>query len=237
VPGAHAAQVSGPRVGTMMARAVVLKQKTMIGHPAGPAANTSWLHSWLPYAAVVGIGLIVMIALLAGARGGGGGSGYNGGASAGVSSDLSARAVLSASSTHSPTRGDTWTFNVTKLIDGNANTCWTPLRARWYGSWALFTFSAPVTVTQLRVVAGYEKVDEVDHWPTNNRLRSFRVEFSDGSAQTCEVQDIRGYQTVELTPTMSTFVRVVVLSVYPYQMIYGSGWDDLCVGEMNPWGY
>ncbi len=58
----------------MMARLSRVKSATMISRGPGKPQEATWTKSWVPYAAVVGIGLIVMIALLVSAGGGGGSS-------------------------------------------------------------------------------------------------------------------------------------------------------------------
>ncbi len=232
VPGLGTAVGAAQGMGTMMARLSRVKSATMISRGPGKPQEASWTKSWLPYAAVVGIGLIIMIALLASAGGGGGGA-----VTASTQSvDLSLEAAVSASSFLSPSA--TSTYYPANLVDDNPATCW---GADWEGSgvWVQFDFSTAVTVSRLRIIAGYQKSGSGgDSWSRNDRLRAFTVQFSDGTEVTKQVLDERGYQDVDLPPTETTYVRIVVLAVYPYQPDWeGQGWDDISVSEIHPWGY
>jgi hypothetical protein len=233
VPGVGSAHVAGRTGGTILTRLEAIKSATMLSRVAGQKQEPSWRRSWVPYAAVVAAGLIVMIALLASA-GSGGGMAMS--TPLPESIDLSSRATVSASSYLPPNR--IANYYPQNLVDDNPATCW---GADWVGPgmWVQFDFASPVTVTQLRVIAGYQKSGSGgDSWPRNDRLQSFTVQFSDGTAVTREVLDQRGYQDVALPPTETTFVRIVVLSVYPYQFDgKGQGWDDLSISEMHVWGY
>jgi tRNA A-37 threonylcarbamoyl transferase component Bud32 len=78
VPGssrpAGAATPAAHMGGTILGRLSAIKSATMISRPAPGKMEATWLHSWLPYAAIVFVGLIVMIALLVSAKTGGSGS-------------------------------------------------------------------------------------------------------------------------------------------------------------------
>jgi tRNA A-37 threonylcarbamoyl transferase component Bud32 len=65
LPAAHAG-------GTILGRLSAIKSATMISRPSSGKQEATWRRSWVPYAAVVAVGLIVMIALLVSAKGGGG---------------------------------------------------------------------------------------------------------------------------------------------------------------------
>jgi tRNA A-37 threonylcarbamoyl transferase component Bud32 len=73
--GGGSQAVLGQRAGTILTRLSSIKSATMISpRSSGRAHEPSWLRSWVPYAVVVGLGVIVMIALLVVAKTGGGGS-------------------------------------------------------------------------------------------------------------------------------------------------------------------
>lgn len=145
--------------------------------------------------------------------------------------DLTSSASLTASSVH-PHDGSNY-YYTEYLADDRFETSWS---VEGINGWAEFDFSSPVDVTELRIVAGYQKVVGWDRWPVNNRLRSFRVEYSDGSSEVHEVLDQRDWQIVKLKGTWTTSVRIVILSVYPYQTIGPNGWNDTCISEIHVWG-
>jgi hypothetical protein len=58
--------------GTILGRLSAIKSATMISRGPANTQEATWRQSWVPYAAVAGVGLIIMIALLVSSRGGGG---------------------------------------------------------------------------------------------------------------------------------------------------------------------
>lgn len=145
--------------------------------------------------------------------------------------DLSSNASLRASSVHPPD-GSNY-YYAEYLVDESLETAWSFAGT---SGWIEFDFSSPVNVTELHLVAGYQKVVDWDRWPVNNRLRRFSVEYSDGSSETHEVLDERDWQVVKLKGTKTTFVRIVVLGVYPFQTIGTNGWNDTNISEIHVWG-
>jgi hypothetical protein len=150
--------------------------------------------------------------------------------------DLSSRATLTASTTHPPdTDGPTVYYYPKYLVDGIPETCWSVHNSG--SGWVQFDFASPIQISELRLIAGYQKVTEsLDLWPLNNRLRRFKVQFADGTSEEHEVLDQRGWQIVKLQARQTTSVRVVILEVYPFQKVGKDGWNDTNISEIHPWG-
>jgi hypothetical protein len=224
-------EVGGPEIGTRVA-AVLSRVAAFWRKPevrswlARPFRDRRWLKSWVPYAVLAGVGLIVMIVLLV----------RPSGAPPVAVVDLSTFATITASDEYLP-GGDNPGYFVENLTDGDRLTSW-GVHDGGPGAWVDFTFESEVTVTELRVIVGYDKADQYfDRWPCNNRMRGYRVQFSDGTSEVGEVMDLRGVQTISFPPIKTTSVRLKILSVYPFQKSGQYGVNDTYLSELSPWGY
>jgi hypothetical protein len=123
-------------------------------------------------------------------------------------------------------------------VDGDPATCWVEgVPGYGEGEWVLFTFPRTVTVDEIRIIPGLDKVkDGWDRWWSNGRVHAFRLEFSDGSSEEHSVADVRQMQPVALDkPRSTTFVRFVIVSVYAAENVPNMA-DDTCVAELHVWG-
>jgi hypothetical protein len=102
-------------------------------------------------------------------------------------------------------------------VDGDPQTCWGEGVAG-YGIGQSLTLGfrgRTVTVTAMSVLPGYAKKGAWSRWSANPRVRTARVEFSDGSIVRPLFRDREALQPVFLgKPRRTTFVRIVVESVY-----------------------
>jgi tRNA A-37 threonylcarbamoyl transferase component Bud32 len=150
--------------------------------------------------------------------------------------DLSAHATLSASSVRASEGSNT--YDPSRLVDGDPATSWVEGVAGYgEGEWFKFTFVRAVTLTEVRIIPGLDKVKSGwDRWWSNGRVQSFRLDFSDGSSEQHVVADAREMQRVVLeTPRTTTFVALTIVSVYPAQDVANKA-DDTCVGEFRTLG-
>jgi hypothetical protein len=150
--------------------------------------------------------------------------------------DLSPLASLQASSTLAVS-GST-SYEVVNLVDNDPSTCWAEGVAGYgEGESVTFTFAGAVIVTELRIIPGYDKVkDDWDRWWSNGRVRSFRLDFSDGTSEEHSVADQRMTQTVAFEePRVTTFVRFTMLSAYPAEEGPNQA-TDTSVSELHIWG-
>jgi hypothetical protein len=144
--------------------------------------------------------------------------------------DIEANSVLSA-------QGST-TYVEANLIDGNPGTCWAE-GAPGYGltEFIHFTWASPVTISQVRIIPGYDKIaDGWDRWTSNGRVRSFDLVFSDGSVESFAVTDTRALQTLVFgAPHTVTSVRFIITGAHeaspgPHRA------EDTSVSELHFWG-
>lgn len=144
------------------------------------------------------------------------GGGPSGDAATGPAVDLSGSASLTASS-YLRNSAD---YRVENLVDGRTDTCWAEgVKGFGVGEWFDFDFGSQVTVSQLQVVAGYDKIKNGwDRWYTNGRAKRIRVSFSDGTSTDFDLTDSRPVQTIRITPPrQTTSVRVTLVGCYPAQ--------------------
>jgi hypothetical protein len=150
--------------------------------------------------------------------------------------DLSAVADISVSSTLS-TSGST-TYGKANLTDKDLTTCWAEGVAGYgLGEFIEFTFADPVTITEIRIVPGYDKIaGGWDRWTSNGRVRSFDLGFSDGTTESCSVTDTRELQVVALSsPRTVTSVRLTITGVYEAAEGPKKA-EDTSVSELHLWG-
>ncbi len=126
-----------------------------------------------------------------------------------------------------------------QMLDGALDTAWnhcgtgcdvTGDTRQGIGVTLRFDFDQPVVLTGFRLANGYQKVSETigDVWLKNNRIRQVLVTTAAGS-ETIEIEDVRGYQTVQITPVDTSFLIIEVLQVYEGDGTY----NDLAVSEIE----
>ncbi len=150
--------------------------------------------------------------------------------------DLSPLAGINVSSTLA-TSGST-TYIKANLIDGDPATCWAEGVAGYgLGEFVEFAFAAPVTVTEIRMVPGYDKIaGGWDRWTSNGRVRTFDLSFSDGATESYSVTDTRELQIIALNaPHTVTKVRLTITGVYEAAEGPNKA-EDTSVSELHFWG-
>ena len=93
----------------------------------------------------------------------------------------------------------------------------------------VLTFPAPVEVTQFGIVVGYDRDEEI--FFANHRLRRARLEFDNGTGLVVEFQDQRGMQRINIPPTLTQTIAIVIEDVYS-----GARYDDTPIAEVEIWG-
>jgi serine/threonine-protein kinase len=149
--------------------------------------------------------------------------------------DLSSQATLNASSV---LRSGSVYYGPENLIDSNRATCWTDGTHNYgIGQWVQFDFPSQVTVSSVRLIAGYDKFNVVDRWKANGRLARMELRFSDGSTLDWRVADVRSWQDFTLpTPKVTTSVRLIVEGAYHASGGTVHDAPDMAIGEFHVWG-
>ncbi len=142
-----------------------------------------------------------------------------------------ARAVRASASTTQRPDGAI-SYAPANTLDGRAGTAWNS-RGQGAGAWLSYTFGAPVDLTSITVLNGYQKTRPgkdggvVDLFALNERVRAVRV-VTDGGSVEWTLRDDRAPQTLTRAFGTTRTVRLQVLSTYP-----SAKYDDLAVSEVR----
>ncbi len=155
--------------------------------------------------------------------------------------DVTYYATARASSTLDPAGGNYYYPDY--LLDNDIGTCWAEGAAGYgEGQWIRFNFDETMVLTKMKVMPGYGKgwdsEDNVDRWYSNGRLESVQLDFSDGSWDQFTFENRKGWQTIKLDRPHARWLKMTILSAYPYT----SGWgdhaaDDTSVSEVKFFGW
>ena len=121
-------------------------------------------------------------------------------------------------------------YHAYNVLDGDPTTCWSEaVDGPGIGEWIRVDFSQPRTLSQVRIINGYDKrAGRLDRWRQNARIKRATVRFSDGSTRSWSLADRREWQTLSLSPPVRTsFVTLVIEDAYR-----GDEWQDASVSEM-----
>jgi hypothetical protein len=146
------------------------------------------------------------------------------------------RAVVSAtaSSTQSPD-GDI-TYAAANTLDGDVTTAWNSngkKDGKGPGIALTYTFTAPVTLRDVTIRNGYQKVrprpgrSALDLYPLNARVRRLRV-VTDAGAWLWDVADTRSPQSFTRAAGRTGSVRLEIVSVYP-----SASYPDVALSEVS----
>jgi hypothetical protein len=124
------------------------------------------------------------------------------------------------------------TYTAANTLDGRPETAWNS-DGQGAGAVLTYTFAAPVDLTSITVLNGYQKTrpgrggTTVDLFALNQRARAVRVVTDAGSAE-WTLRDDRAPQTLSRTFGRTRSVRLQVVSTYP-----SSKYDDLAISEVR----
>lgn len=113
--------------------------------------------------------------------------------------------------------GTTNSYEPARAFDGLASTAWR-CEGDASGLGITFDFGAPVVLTSVGLVPGYDKVDPVngaDRFLNSRRIQQARWVFDDGSSVAVTPAGERTMTTQAITPTTTTTARLVVGSTVP----------------------
>ena len=116
-----------------------------------------------------------------------------------------------ASSSLTPT--NTNNFTPQNLSDDDLQTVWSEgVDGAGLGEWVRFDFGRPVQLARIEIANGNQKSKTV--FATDPRVRSLRIEYSNGSVQIVDLRDIEDFQFVNTLQKSTDWIRLTILSVY-----------------------
>ena len=114
------------------------------------------------------------------------------------------------------------------VVDSDPSTAW--CKDKGVNEWLQVTPGSSAYMLKLKVLNGYQKPADGklgDRYSLNSRVKDVRLEFSDGTSRTAQLEDSRSWQEIDLGGVKSDWVRMVVLSYY-------EGRDkSVCVSEVR----
>jgi hypothetical protein len=180
--------------------------------------------------------VLVAVAALAGLRSGSGGDDRTASATSAQPAAAADRAVpassvrASASTTQHP--DGSISYAAANTLDGRVATAWNS-DGQGTGAALTYTFAAPVELTSITVLNGYQKVlrgsngRTVDLFALNQRVKAVRV-VTDAGSVAWTLRDDRAPQTLARALGRTRTVRLDVLSTYPSRK-----YKDLAVSEVR----
>ena len=122
-------------------------------------------------------------------------------------------------------RGEVRRYDAKLAFDHDETTAWVPTR-NGINSWIEADFTSPVTITSVSIYGGYGV--DARRYERNNRARSVRVAFSDGSSETLSLEDKMKLQRFELRhPVVTSSAKIEILAVYR-----GDQYDETPISEI-----
>jgi hypothetical protein len=123
-------------------------------------------------------------------------------------------------------------YNAQNVLDKDITTPWVEGAAGLgINEWIKLDFSKAISVKSLRLINGYNYTsnDKIgDRFAKNGRVKTARLEFSDGSSQMIQIADNNKWQTFNLANKKTQMLRLVIVSAYK-----GSKWEDVSISEME----
>jgi hypothetical protein len=133
--------------------------------------------------------------------------------------------------------GNTIRYDAAQTIDGLPDTGWR-VPGDGVGQSVTLTFDEPVLLEQVQLIPGYAKVDPVsgvDRFQQNRRITRVRVEMLNGANIEASLEDSPELQTIDVPPTTTQFVRVVILESTEPGTVDG-GRDFAAISEFQAQG-
>jgi hypothetical protein len=146
-----------------------------------------------------------------------------------TSSTLAPTIIRPTSSVASSTLEATPTisYRVTNLLDGDLATAWNEgAEGPGIGEWVRFEFSQKLQLARIEIANGYQKDD--GRFQGNPRVRSLRIEYSNGTTQLVDLLDTAEFQAITPTIQPVEWVRFSIVSVYA-----GEEWEDTALSEVR----
>jgi VWFA-related protein len=121
------------------------------------------------------------------------------------------------------------TYVAENAIDGDTNTAWVEGAAgAGIGEWIEFSANRPQTVTEIRIMNGYFKSEDLYY--KNNSIRRLLISADGISMESTLLQDPGGEQVISFAqPIETTTLRLTILDVYAGN----ADFEDTCISEIS----
>jgi hypothetical protein len=118
-------------------------------------------------------------------------------------------------------------FRAPNLLDEDLETAWNEgAEGPGLGEWVRFDFGEPAILTRIEIANGYQKDEE--RFQGTIRIRSLKLEYSDGSTQLVDLIDTMDVQAVAARSNATEWLKMTVTAVYPDYV-----WEDAALSEVR----
>jgi phosphate transport system substrate-binding protein len=137
------------------------------------------------------------------------------------------RAVVQVTASSELASGNRDSYGVENIRDDTDRSWAEGVAGNGEGEWVRFDFADPTPVAGFVLRNGY---GNLDFYARNNRVKSFKVVFDGGYAETVAVKDSWEFEQYRFAETVTCkSLRFVIGEVYA-----GDQYDDTCIAELNP---
>ncbi len=107
-----------------------------------------------------------------------------------------------------------YNFGPQNLSDDDLTSVWSEgVAGTGIGEWVRFDFSLSVQLARMEIFNGNQKSKTM--FTADPRVRSLRIEYSNGAVQIVELRDTEDVQYVNTLQRSTDWIRLTILSVYP----------------------
>jgi ribosomal protein L40E len=118
-------------------------------------------------------------------------------------------------------------FGPTNLVDSDFGTAWIEgAEGPGLGEWVKFEFTEPTVLGRIDIANGHQQDEH--RFEGNARVKTIRIEYSDGSNQLVDLFDSKDLQSIDPLPLKTEWIRLAVISVHP-----GHIWPDTAITEVR----
>lgn len=137
---------------------------------------------------------------------------------------LRPQAATSSSALKPTSRSD---FRAPNLLDENLATAWNEgAPGPGIGEWVRFDFERPAVLTRIEIANGFQKDEE--RFQGCIRVRSLKLEYSNGSVQLVDLLDTMDVQAVMARSEPTAWLKMTITAIYPDYT-----WDDAAMSEVR----
>ncbi|MDO4536866.1 MAG: protein kinase [Coriobacteriales bacterium] len=201
----------------------------------GTYAEKKSVSSWLPYAAIGTILVLILAFILfnatSGCSGGGGSTGSTSSAESAVTPNTPPIFAEAKASSELPPDQVVSSYGPRNVLTDDTSTAWNEgAEGDGVGEWIYIYSPEPQGVSGIYVINGFPKSERV--YNNNNRCKDITIELSDGAIFTTTLSDEMGsYQQIDFGGMHSTtYVRITINSVYK-----GTKWNDCSLCAVKPY--
>ena len=112
---------------------------------------------------------------------------------------------------------ETWPHNPDMTVDGNIYTAWASSANDTIGSWLLYSFKEPVSLSSIIIINGWVPEGFPNFFSQNYRAKKITLVSDDGSMTSFELKDTNKIQRISLQTKTKT-IKISIDDIYPAEL-------------------